>query len=123
MPLIQWVMQNLNKFVLKYEGSGEVVLYGNETITAYKDFYRNSVKFSIGAKGYDISGKVWVITGVSVNSNSETVYKANIGNLTRYFSDSEILVNQKRRLFVFPDLDAIPLENLPIYQGKRTIRN
>ena len=125
MPLIQWVMQNLNKFVLKQEGSGKVVLYGDETMTSQTDFYSNSklAKFNIGAKGYDVSGRVWVITGISVNSNSETVYKAKKGNLTKFFNDSEIFVNQKKKAFVFPNLDDIPLENLPIYQPKRITRN
>lgn len=118
-------MQNLNKIVLKQEGSGKVVLYGDETMTSQTGFYSNSkfVKFSIGAKGYDVSGRVWVITGVSVRSNGETVYKAKIGNLTKFFGDSEIFVNQKKKACVFPNLDSIPLENLPIYQTKRTTRN
>lgn len=119
-------MQNLNKFALKYEGSGEVVLYGDETVATYdknENLYRTSIKFSIGSKGYDVSGKVWVITGISASSNKETIYKAKIGNVTKYFRDSEILVNQARKSCIPPKIDDIPPDKLSVNHRKTTFRS
>lgn len=73
MPLIQWVMQNLNK---KYiiQDSGEIIIYDSsiQSFTEYK--FGKLVKFNIGSIGYDSQGYPWTITGVHVSSNDEVLY-------------------------------------------------
>lgn len=94
MPLIQWVMQNLNK---KYiiQDSGEIIIYDSsiQSFTEYK--FGKLVKFNIGSIGYDSQGYPWTITGVHVSSNDEVLYFAKSGKIKSSFKNSKIFVNRK----------------------------
>lgn len=126
MPLIQWIMQNLQIYRLPaYTASGTIFLYGDQTIANFSEnYFKSTIKFSIGSKGYDLSGSSWTIIGISAFSNSETLYTAKKGNVVKTFRDTEINVNQ----VPFNCLNALqacldkPMENLPTYEGKRKIR-
>jgi len=117
MPLIQWIMQNLNK---KYiiQGSGGIIIYGDsiESFTEYK--FSKLVKFNIGSTGYDLNGYPWTITGVHVASNEEVTYFAKTGKIENSFKNSKIVVNQLPVISNFIDLAKTPIYNLPIYEDK-----
>lgn len=120
MPFVQWIMQNLGKNFV-YDGSGTVVVYGSASTRRSENFFDVPIRFSIGAKAFDIGGSVWTITGISASSSGETKYTAVRGTSIRKFYDSEIFVNQQK----FNCLDQLqrcldkPIENFPAHAGKR----
>ena len=99
MPLIQWIMQNLNKTNVVV-GSGGIIIYGDSAIDArYTEYlYAKSVKFNIGSTGFDIFGHPWTVTGIHVASNGEITYFAKSGKTRSSFKDSSIFVNQQEQL-------------------------
>lgn len=99
MPLIQWIMQNLNK-TNQVVGSGGIIIYGDSALDArYTEYlFAQAVKFNIGATGFDTSGYPWTITGVHVSSNGEITYFAKSGKRKRSFKDTTIFVNQQEQL-------------------------
>lgn len=126
MPLIQWVMQNLQIYRLPaYTASGTIFLYSDKTIASFSEnYFARTVKFDIGSIGFDLSGTPWTVTAISAYSNQETIYTAKKNGTIKAFRDSEILVNQ----IPINSLDSLqkflekPIENLPTYEGRRKIR-
>lgn len=123
MPLIQWIMQNLGK-TFTYDGSGSVIVYGSALAGYSENFYSVPIKFSIGAKAFDVGGSVWTITGISATTSRGAKYTAKRGTSVRIFYDSEIFANQQK----FSCVDALqkcldkPMENLPTYPGRRKVK-
>lgn len=140
MPLIQWIMQNLGmgRKKLSHTSTGTVVLYGQAENTNYTEAYfvAAAIKFQIGSKSFDQYGNTWTVTGISAYSSNEPVYTAKSGTVVAQFSDSELFVNQiqsnaylmdklNKKFACLDDLQNCidkPNENLPTYQGKRTIK-
>ena len=67
MPLIQWIMQNLQIYrTPSYAASGTIFLYGDKTIASFSEnYFARTVKFDIGSIGFDLSGTPWTVTGIS----------------------------------------------------------
>ena len=96
MPLIQWIMQNMQIYrIPSYAASGTIFLYGDKAIASFSEnYFARTVKFDIGSIGFDLSGTPWTVTGISAYSNQETIYTAKKNKTIKAFRDSEILVNQ-----------------------------
>ena len=96
MPLIQWIMQNLQIYrTPSYAASGTIFLYGDKTIASFSEnYFARTVKFDIGSIGFDLSGTPWTVTAISAYSNQETIYTAKKNGTIKAFRDSEILVNR-----------------------------
>ena len=96
MPLIQWIMQNLQIYrTPSYAASGTIFLYGDKAIASFSEnYFARTVKFDIGSIGFDLSGTPWTVTAISAYSNQETIYTAKKNGTIKAFRDSEILVNQ-----------------------------
>lgn len=140
MPLIQWIMQNLGmgRKKLSHTSAGTVILYGKAENTGYIEAYfvAAAIKFQIGSKSFDQYGNIWTVTGISAYSSDEPVYTAKSGSVVAQFSDSELFVNQIQsnaylmdklnknfaRLENLQNLIDKPNEDLPTYQGTRTIK-
>lgn len=140
MPLIQWIMQNLGmgRRKISYVGAGTIILYGQAENTGYTEAYfvTTAIKFQIGSKSFDQYGNVWTVTGISAYSSNEPVYTVKSGAIVAKFADSELFVNQIQSnaylmdklnrefacLETLQDCVDKPNENLPTYQGKRTIK-
>jgi hypothetical protein len=140
MPLIQWIMQNLGmgRKKLSHTSTGTVILYGQAENTNYIESYfaTAAIKFQIGSKSFDQYGNIWTVTGISAYSSDEPVYTAKSGTIVAQFSDSELFVNQIQSNAYLMDklnknfarLESLqesidkPNEDLPTYQGTRTIK-
>ena len=133
-------MQNLGmgRKKLSHTSAGTVILYGQAENTGYIEAYfvAAAIKFQIGSKSFDQYGNIWTVTGISAYSSDELVYTAKSGSVVAQFSDSELFVNQIQsnaylmdklnknfaRLENLQNLIDKPNEDLPTYQGTRTIK-
>ena len=136
MPLIQWIMQNLGmgRKKLSHTSAGTVILYGQAENTGYIEAYfvAAAIKFQIGSKSFDQYGNIWTVTGISAYSSDEPVYTAKSGSVVARFSDSELFQSNAylmdklnknfARLENLQNLIDKPNEDLPTYQGTRTIK-
>lgn len=113
MPLIQWIMNLLQKPPIR--GSGGVVLSGTSRIiesyyafdgsgfiyldsltqSSFKTFgsgnFRQVIQYSVGDAVYDLNGNKWQVIDFHGYGSKETEYTVRFGNATRKYRDSELV--------------------------------
>lgn len=114
MPLIQWIMNSLDKpsfikgaggvnisgtaqileSLYLFDGSGFIYL-DSLTQSSFKTFgtgnFRQVIQYAVGDVVYDLNGNKWQVIDFNGYGSRETQYTVRFGNVIRNYSDSELV--------------------------------